>query len=60
MPALGSAILASILAGIYLLTHYNIKKYHHLPGTLVFRSAEGYILLLFALCDPWVLPQPFR
>lgn len=26
MPALGSAILAGILAGIYLLTHYNIKK----------------------------------
>ncbi|MCS3096489.1 DUF6057 family protein [Bacteroides fragilis] len=25
MPALGSAILAGILAGIYLLTHYNIK-----------------------------------
>lgn len=51
MPALGSAILAGILAGIYLLTHYNIKKNNRTTGhTAIIIDPISISFHLYAAC----------
>ena len=49
MPALGSAILAGILAGIYLLTHYNIKKITGQPDILQLSLIPSVSLFIYTL-----------
>lgn len=49
IPALGSAILAGILAGIYLLTHYNIKKITGQPDILQLSLIPSVSLFIYTL-----------
>lgn len=49
IPAVGSALLAAILAGIYLLTYYNIKKITGQPDKLQLSLIPSVCLFIYTM-----------